>query len=643
MRHLALHLLVLAVCAPSWGAEQGVFSVDDHGAKPGGDSSVALQATIDAAQAYTAADPGASATVLLPQNNFTVTRPIYIDGNRITVAGRGVGSRLGAIDYYGGPLLAMGVRRLTPAEAAFHRVPTSHLDASAGPGRKALATRGTHALLVGQSQIGLGGAPPGKSGASCDYWQGGKYTIEFLLAKPAGAKWVHTFGILGAASFNMSNGDPLFWRKTETGFNVLATYADGTNVEILFSTPGLPQGAEDKGPWRVCLQIDNTAGTAYAWVNNKAAVTKSTPPMKPGLLLREPTGGTPFTIGSVIGAGPANMAQVTNLVCEGYMMSRGLKYLQGKPTQARVDGTRVDDAGRYFVPTVGEVQTAAYLPLNDPPKTHVAVQTNGTRNVGFWTSGLNFEKASEALALENLSLRSGEQAAVQVGMSWGLRFDRVTTHTGSLAGIASLGYGCTYPVTISRCTLSGNEAAYFGFHQLISARDNSFHFTGRQGLLLLGGNVSMEDTFFAFSAPYTQAYIRLLNANGYGALYSFRRTLIDDELSHPRDALIHVQQAAACYTRLVVDGLDASANGPRGSVWLEGYGTDRQQGWYAAKVDLRSIGVMNLQVGPGLRVDGPGWFGTFDASELHAGEVTAGNGLSEIRVTPPAFRTTEKK
>lgn len=618
-------------------ADPGVFPIADSGALPGTNATASIQAAVDAAQAYTAADPTRrSAVVTVPLGEFFVGRPVSIDGQRVTVKGLGAGSRLNA--PYGGPVFALGMPRLSAAEIPLHRVPT-WLDSSAATGRTALSTNGTHALIVGQCSLGLGGKPPSARAVTCDWWQGSRYTIEFAIAKPPGATYLSSTGLLGA-SLDGSHGDPILIQKINGGFSAQITYADGRTGTLSILTPGLTPLAADNGPWAFCLQTDTASGKGVAWINNRACQVQGDP-IKPGVPWRQPSGSAPWQLGSIVGTVPSSAGQVAPLYLGGYQVTAGWKYDASKPTQVRIDGTVVNDSTRYFqaiqTPTV---QTVAFLPLDDPADTYVGVRTSWGNPLGYWKTSQT-QQLSTDLALEDMTVVATEQAPVQVGSVWGprgVRFSGVEA-SGSLVGIGSLGFGTTYMVELDRCVLGGSDSAYDGFHQLIWAHNNVFSWSGRHGVRLFGGNLKLHDSFFSFGSMEIHSYVQVLTGAEYGSVVDIRGMLVDDETWAPTEAILHVQQAEACPVgRVVVDGLDCAMNGSKGTVWLEGFGTDEKEGWTPNKVTISHLGPVAFPSGPALRVDGPvgAWFGTADLSEQQMANPAVGTGLPSIKVTLPA-------
>lgn len=583
---------------------------------PNADALPALQALVDAAQKTTDADMTSAWTVTVPQavQPYYLSGPLYLDGRNVTLAGAGAGSRLAAgYGGYGGPAVVLGVTRLQRLgiNPASYRVPSV-----LGGGRLAISTKGTAVLTVTAHPLQLGGNPT-QGSLVPDYWQSPAYVFEFIAGPSAGATWGATVPLFGLSP--AAGGSWGFYSGTDmTSISLFvrrASQAPGQWDTFTIPTPG---------PWphAVTAQWDSATATVTAWVDGvKQPVTKTSnggPAWAPGERMTPGTGDIPFRFG-----GEAALPIPVDV--HGFLVSVGKKYDPAKPTEARLDGTPMPiGINRYAErPVTGPVSCVACLPMGDTPATHVPVWCSSGSGVGFWIP-VKLRPPSSKLALRDLTISTYVQQAVAVGASFGVDLTNITVPAQSLQGVGSIPVFCTYPVRMQNCTIGGLDCAYYGWEQLLTARDTVVSLTGKDGLRTSGGSFLWDGVLMTFSQPYTETFFRQYG-NGYGGSFAAKNVLIDNESGTPGVAVIEVDQSPYVPNKVIVDNVNVSTlNAPAALVHLVGGRTDANGNLFP----VGSATITNLQcfagVGAGanvLLVDGGvtsgvggvgSWNGTID-------------------------------
>lgn len=600
-----------------------------------------LQAAADAAFAYTASDPLAGAVLDVPPGRLGVAGPVYLDGQRLTVRGLGSGSRVECDPPYGGPPFVVGVVRLPAAEALRHRPPALALDGparlaedSVRTPRRALATKGSHSFACQPHAIQLGANRPG--GNVPDYWGGPAYTFEFLVVKPPGAAWGPAGDWTGLWGLKYaSEPAPVMFLRNETGFELWLktsdqSYGDGKYHTLRLATPADPVPAPWGVSYALCVQLDLDACVYRAWLGGRPCAVAVPPALKPGMRLKAPDGARPWTFGAKYGWVPGGAKEVTDAELHGFRATRGTKYRPDAPTQARTDGAAVDDMSRYFR---SEPNTVAYLPLDDAPATHAVVLDGlNRRGVGFWVPGDQPWTTNARIGLRDLAVASPAQAAVVVGPVMGLDLIGVDA-SGGLQGVGSLSYGCAYPINLRGCRLSGYSAAYYGYNQIVTARDAFFPQVGRHGVLMCGGSSYWQGLFMTWQTIDTESYCKYL-ASAYGQTHRLTDLIVDNEEAGASVAGVECERGYSNLpTRYVLDGIDVAIV-PTGTSLVTVRTTPDARDGKPAVFNAVNLGNYGGGSVTPLRVDGPGWVGSFDASGLPSAGV-AGDGAARVKVAAP--------
>lgn len=589
-------------------------------ADPNADSMAAIQALIDRAQEAARAGGNSSISARVPQaaHPYSVSGPIYLDGHNIELRGDGDGTQIRGGFGYGGPPVVLGIPRLQKIghDPAAYRLPSV-----LGGGRMGITTRGTALLSVTAHPLQLGGYPT-PSSKYPDYWQSPAYTFEFVIGPGDGVTWkpgVPLFGLSAPAGpWGVFSGPDM------TSLQFLIRTA--TQHPLQYRTFSIPT----PGPWphAVTFQWDSATATAVAWVDGKAqAVTVASTDHSawaPGETMAAMTCDQPFTFGGF--PAWAQFGTLNPLEVHGFIASVGKKYDPAKPTETRSDGLPIPPSRYWDRPAAGgPAATIAFLAMTDAAATHVEVDTATGAGVGFWL--VNGGGASANLKVRDLRLTGGIQQALAIGCCFGVDLIGVTASGSSLQGIGSIPYGNTYPVRMERCLVGGFDCAYYGWEQLLWARDTVVSLTGRDGLRTSGGSYSWDGAFFGESIPTAQTFFRQI-ANAYGGSFTAKNVLIDNEGGGPSVAIIEVEQSPYCPNAVVVDNISISTlRAPASFVHLIGHRTATSKEIYrVGKASLTNLHCYEGSTQPGLLVNGGvgepaqgigSWFGTCDLSSIH--------------------------
>jgi hypothetical protein len=635
-------VLALPFLAAEASAEANTFNVQTFGARPDGktDSTAAFQRAVNSAAAAVKLWPHGTggATVYVPAGPqpYKVSAPVFVHGNGIEIRGGGRGSIVEAIE--GNPVFVVGKMDGGKSFGASYRPDAfGVLDRSAAPqagARFGVATRGDAALIVPAHPLTFGHGWPYP-----DYWaKTSQLTLEFYLARPPAARWQpwtrlfgfsrdQKYGLPWSVSLGESTDELVFhWRSAE-----MTNEQESRQLVI-------PLGSMYRG-WRVTIQADLAGARYAAWVNGRkvdcrvSSATRS--PVRPDQTFPEHDGYTQFLIGALGPAAPYGNQKTTPLILYGLRVAKGLVYKMDQPTETFADDSArpVTDANRYFwnLARVENVKLIGLFPLDDAPGAPtVKLTCDGPDASAFWVNASTAETPTFC-ALRDLQVRGRLQPAVLLGRVLDFSAERLTAEN-SYQGIGSLNSGASWTIHLSECTLSGYDAAYYGYQQTISARNTRIRSGGRETVRLRGCNSTWDQTNVAFVSANAATAFRFLS-DEYGGMHRLVDLFIDNEGGTTfREAAIEADQMRAP-SHLIVDGMYIVEAGKYAAiVRLNGFGEGG--GLMKSVVDVRSIisHVPNFRAA--LEVKGKGWSGRFNASELAHGEVIGD--AEKIQVTLPA-------
>lgn len=610
------------VFAETVSADTGAFDIARFGAIADSktDNRHAIQAAYDAA-----ANSPLGGVVRVPTSSGTrgVAGPVYLDGENVSIVGDGHSSRIAGAAYYGGPILAAGVRRLEKAglnPADFRKI-TGSLDASA-TGRSSLVTNGTAGLLISAHPAQLG-APISGNNAELDYWQADSYTIEAFVERGSSP-------IIGMVLGNWGSDEPAPW----------GIWFDETNniIQFAYKLEGdsfrrwhASNASMGKGPWRICVQFDSVTGTVNLWVNDALGPTSLA---LPGKRLFKPKSVDPCSFGMTHGYFDG---AVQDIIISGSRFTKGLLYKPGVSPQLRIDGTNVNDLSRYFnsvqqninsSTNAYDIQTFFYFPLTDSPATHVQAKSVGFDGVGFWVPKVYPQSGKHTLI--GLNLETGLQSSLAIGPMFDLIVRDCEFHGGT-QGIGSLQLACAYFLDFDGVDVYGSDCGAF-FHQVIaSARNFKFALSGRNALRFNGGGFDGSGLRCTFTSDAIEVFF-LFCSQAYGNTHRID-AVIDNENGNPNlTAIIEIESAPFCVNRLEIQRLDIGGLNNLKATVLHLIGNGLGGIYGRSHVSAKNLSVFG-KTGIGLQADGVGWFGDFDGSGLTPFE--ANGDVQFITVTQP--------
>lgn len=634
--HAFKPILVLLLLCQNAGAEQ---AGDFLATKAGVDLSVATQASVDAIQARTAHDSEAGGTVrfLARPGLYGFEAPIYLDGAGVEIAGDGAHStRLGAQNYYAGPILAPGVTRLESQgiDPARFRLQTP-------VSTQGLTTRGEVILMVTAHPAQLG-APLAAGGLIPDHWQADCYSYEFVIRLPkltTGA----SAGLFGPT--RPGDGMPAPWSFR---------YGRSSNRMALW-TKNVGQAGQDRcedewdypddGDWhRVRLQKDDLAGGISVWVDGAAVAvsrmrTDGTT-VKPGDKQAKHDGVTPFTVGYG-GGGPPGYVPID---LGALNVSVGRKFVIGAKVETRTDGQPLTD-GSFFenANRAGSTHMTAFMiPFNDAPKTHVSIASQAGRGVGFLVS--RTPHFASNLRIRGLSLSTLVQAPILIGPLFDLDMRDVWSGRYSLQGVAALPIACSYTVTTDHCRFGGLDAAYVSFEQILHARETLIVQTGRDAWRLEGTDATIRECTYTFAVDGWETYVKTIS-QGYAGSLVLEGHMGDNENGGPAVALIDVEQSPYCPNFLLVNGFKCSTNAAPRFLRVTGFGTPTNKDIYSpGYMNIKGLNVFSGYGGIGVELIGSGWSGHYDPNGLGSAAVAGdAGGLVVMPLAGQAVSNKEKR
>lgn len=638
---LFLGMLVGCLVLTTPATHANTFNVTSYGARPDGktDSTVAFQRAVNDAAARARLMPGqpGGAVVYVPSGPqpYVITSPIFVDGSGIEIRGNGPGTVIKSQN--GSPIFVFG---LPEGRRAFDQRSRPDalgvLDESAAPRRGArfgIATRGDSSLVIPAHPLCLG-----HSVQRPDYWvKTTKFTLEFFLSRPEGVEWkeyTYLFGMTGDAKL----GRP--WSVTSS--------VDGKDLLFNWRTSEGPTDAHirrlhiplDRGTrrWRVTIQLDLDQARFAVWVNGARAQVGFTDltefPFKPGLNFVEQDGYTPFLIGAGGTVAPTNTKATTELFLYGLRVSQGLIYHMNGAREVFNDDARrpVNDFHRYFwnLSGVKDVHLIGLLTMDDPPPSRVVkVSTEGPDAYGFWV-GVGTITPSIHCGIRQMQLRGMLQPPILLASVLVFHADHVIS-IDALQGIGCLNAVAAYTINLTHCFLGGNDAAYYGYQQTISARDTYLLHGGRETVRLLGCNSSWDQTFVAFLGDHARAAFRFLSGE-YGGIHRMVGTTIDNEGESfvSGGAVIEVDQPNLNSPgSLTIDSLYCCGAG-REAVLVRCNSLPIQDNRKRCMLDVRGNFIADGPFKAALELNGPAWIGTFDGRLLEHAE-SIGIGANAIK------------
>ena len=157
-----------------------------------------------------------------------------------------------------------------------------------------------------------------------------------------------------------------------------------------------------------------------------------------------------------------------------------------------------------------------------------------------------------------------------------------------------------------------------------------------------GCDSSWRDSLIATTPPDADTVFKFLG-DDYGGRHRIEDCIVDNEGGRYTSAVIYAEQHAYAAGRLVIDGLISSSIAPGvPMIWLKGFGDDGDR-FRECRLDAKGLANANLDHETIIKVDGPGWSGDLDATQLGSKKVkgatpklkTAGEGAGRIRIEYP--------
>ena len=522
------------------------------------DSTAAFQAAVD----HLIAIGGGTVFVPSAPANYLVTKSIWVDASNIEIVGEGISSSILMSNYYKQPVFIFGIQRVQShvvngvtisqtVNATYRPDLFGKLDASAVSYAGTMWGYRSNGDSFVQFQAGpmSSGQGSAQSLGSADNWsETNKLTIDFCIEPPDGQQFVGTPNLFGIgtpqsdpAPFGIAMSDPntvrVYFRTSD--FNQGTLFGDylPRYRGFDFSIAGADR------PYKIAIQFDHVNAVCSAFVQiggvrtqvpliNQVNMTNS------GMFPYTPNAGLtfilndhyPFLLGSYGIVGGYGALTGIDLRVYGLRMSNTIRYQTNGPgtRQVRTDapGTPVNDFWAYFG---SDSNTICYLRGLDNPATagRILSVSHGGATSGGYTTGLIQHSLGVQTFFANNAIRniwvqgSGNHGQV---ISLGSLFEFTAENvkaTGGFHGIGSFNIQSSYTIYLRNCVLDGTDAPYYGFMQLISARDIAFASSGRVTIRTVGCGDDWYNIFIAGVSPNVECF--------YKARLRLRRQQVDHE------------------------------------------------------------------------------------------------------------------
>ncbi len=616
-------------------------SVQDFGAMGDNvtDNAAAFQAAVD----HLISIGGGTLFIPSAAGKYVVTKSIWIDESNIQVVGEGWSSGVIGSGWF--PVFIFGIRRVqsgAAVDATYRPDVFGKLDTSAAyttGQRWGYRTKGNSFAQFQAGPMMFGQEAPGSVGSSDNWTQTNKLTVEFCIEPPDGQQFTGSPSLLGLGY--PAEGDPVFafW------------ITDPTTMRVCFRTSDVSPGPTIGGgnfrsfdislagadlPYKVAVQFDHDNAVCSAFLQIKGVRTQvplinlwnmtnsGSYPYTPhtGLTFVQ-NDYYPFMIGN---AGPTaaygSQSTGVDLRIYGLRMSNALRYQTngvGTP-QTRVDapGTAVNDNWAFFG---SDANTICYLQCLDNPATAGRVITvlHGGAVTGSATTGLIMHITSQLFCTNNavrdlqVCIQVFHGQAICLGSVYEFTAENVKTVGGS-QGIGSFNVQENYYIYLRNCTLDGCDAPFYGFMQLIDAREISFTTSGRSTIRTVGCSDDWYNVFIGGASPTAECFYKAIGY-GSGGEKSITNMIVDFEgYSVTRAGIYCEMHPYVVQTTLVLRTIGFGTLGPNASM-IQLKDSDRPYPGYSNSCNLfvENLSAYSDFYGTAIDIDGPNWFGTVDS------------------------------
>ena len=597
----------------------------------GNDCSVALQAAVDAAIASVQVRDGYSRTAIVrvpsASTNYILNNSVYLDSDQIGIEGEGRGvTCFSAGQFPQRPAFVLGLPRGSGC-VRFGNQNTRYgaLDPSY---RVDLFGKLDGTVVGGANQrwgirTKLDSVVQVQIGALLFAWKTQRqFTIEMCVDTGNGGQaMTPNLQIMGRGDIFR----PAPW--------VITTGADG-GIKFTFRTadqtgPGAPRRdlsfpLSGVGPFRISLQIDMDLGQAQAYVNGiQVAVSNSTWPAGLSLIADD---WRPFFLG-YSADGERGGGFHTDITFYGFLIAKGLRYKNngaGQP-QRCVDSTLViggqvpNDAFRYYglsrydtisgdsLVRFSTIESPSSLDrmvtFNEGPGLSERMYSGYLINEGAWLSGLG---GMSSISLKGLTIGGkGHAQLIVVGGVLAAQIRDVRSFDG-WHGIGSVNLGANYTVDVRDCLLSGTDAAYYGYWQVLNAQNLFFESYGNTIMRMVGSNLSLRD-YFAGASGTADTFFRF-HASSYGGGYALSDGYVNMEGDTLTGSSIHLDLEPYSQNYLSLKNTHFGTTGTAPAIRIrdvDPYSPEsgRANAW------LSCDNITLISSGPLLDIDGPRCFG----------------------------------
>ena len=512
--------------ADGWVARVNPPGPDDHGNLQRAHDALAARVAVELKRNYMAHP---TPVLAIPDGEYTLGRPLWIDCPFLKVRGVGEGSWLHTSALESTPVLVIGIPRAKPAVAASHRTPT-RIDATGGT-RSAFSTRSHGRLWAPGTPFGLGQVT--KESVPDHFGSTRCLTLSAAFAFSGGLPRGQS--LLGVGRWD-GEATPYFLGVPDPGdgpdrYRAKFGVVDGKGVHSQLVVE-LPATGSDIAEW----QVDLDAGRASGWVGG---VQVASQPIPKGLSFVA-NESMPFVVNDRGGYTPVLAgARQVDFTLGGLSMSVKPRYVDGGvgSKQVRIDRKPITNAYRLFASDQDDPGLLAHLELHDAEPAEFRIR-GGPMASSRWTrahllrddtfadGGNTFGPGSIEVSGLRISGQGFYGATMILGPSGNFHANGLNSEGGAY-GYAGLN-GPTYQSVYRDCWFSGSDAAILSLLEMASFVEPRFPTAGRCTVRLWASKFDLEGGFVQHHSPDSAHFLKSHSAVDGGQV-AIRRLSIDFE------------------------------------------------------------------------------------------------------------------
>lgn len=490
-----------------------------------------------------AKDRDLEGTIFVPsaQLSYIINDPIIIQDNNIKIKGEGKGSRLLNTGF--GPSFILGIRSTEKTSTRL-----AALDPRYTPPKK-LAIGGNARRLCGDSSLAFHGGSfdlgPMNPDGSFSRWEGVKLLTVDLAIEDHEAEW-RQHGIFTLGGYNSTLVFSLNKGGVPNQYDFRFTDKSGNLGS--FSFIGEPKFN------RVSFQLNLETKSLDVWVNRLKQPIKLNYSGSGGLKKND---FDPFLVGCdqnvSDGRVPlANLVKMPDITIHALTLGTNYKYADN-PVLSKMDGTPADDPYEFGL----DNQCVAQLYGADATPSNRLVSAFSGKNryrifygYALQTDQLSLLGGQSGNSFENIQIVHLNPVSPIIHTLGVLDLDiRGVSFKGGSQNLSAIPATASYYTRINSSDFNSTDYSIVGSWSIIRANDVRFRHVGRGAILTQASDIRFNDSFVAFTSPYTDTIASMFGGL-YGGKYSFTDLDIDMEGAVCNIAPFYVEQSPTISTLL---------------------------------------------------------------------------------------------